>query len=153
MPAQKEELPEQLRIPILGIDALVQHVGLTKSGKMAVPTNFTDVGWYRYGTAPGFVGSAVIDGHVDNGLRLPGVFKKLNGLAVGDEIFVRTAAGAELRFVVQEVAVYGYKEVPTEVLFNRADTARLNLVTCDGAWVAGEKTYDKRLVVYAVLAP
>ena len=32
---------------------------------MGVPTNFTDVGWYRYGPAPGTPGNAVIDGHLD----------------------------------------------------------------------------------------
>lgn len=143
--------PARLRIPALGVDAAVQHVGIGKSGNMAVPTNFTDVGWYRFGTVPGFTGSAVMDGHVDNGLALAGVFKHLSELKVGDEVTVETKGGETKRFRVIEMTTYNYKEVPTEKLFNRADGARLNLVTCDGAWIAGEKTYDQRLIVYTVL--
>lgn len=149
--AERGSLPERLEIPSLGISAHVQQVGIGKSGNMAVPSNYSDVGWYRYGTIPGFKGSAVIDGHVDNGLGLPGVFKNLDQMQVGDKIDIVTASSTRLRFVVQEVVIYPYKEVPLEKLFNRDDQGRLNLVTCDGAWIAGEKTYDKRLVVYATL--
>ncbi len=149
--ATPDEVPVRLSIPSLSIDAAVQSVGIGKSGNMAVPTNFTDVGWYRYGPAPGSVGSAVIDGHVDNGLSLAGVFKQLNEVKVGDKIIVTDASGREQHFTVEDIKDYDYKSVPTELVFNRTDTARLNLVTCDGAWVAGEKTYDRRIVVFAVL--
>lgn len=143
--------PVRLRIPVLGIDANVQDVGIAQSGHMAVPNNYTDVGWYRYGPAPGSQGSAVIDGHVDNGLSLPGVFKKLNEIALGDEIVIRTARGAEYRYAVTDIELYDYRQVPVEQLFDQSGPARLALITCDGAWVAGEKTYDHRLVVYAAL--
>ncbi len=145
------DIPARLQIPSLNIDANVQRVGIAKSGSMAVPSNFTDVAWYRLGTVPGFVGSAVIDGHVDNGLSLAGVFKHLSDIQVGDEIDVITASSSIKKFVVSEVAVYPYKEVPLERLFNASDQARLNLITCEGAWIKGEKTYDQRLVVYATL--
>src|SRR6185369_4384139 len=59
--------PTRLRIETAGVNAPVQRVGVGKSGNMAVPTNYTDVGWYREGVVPGEAGSAVIDGHVDNG--------------------------------------------------------------------------------------
>ena len=36
--------------PALGIDAFVRHVGVNAQGDMATPGNFTDVGWYKYGT-------------------------------------------------------------------------------------------------------
>ncbi len=149
--AVSADAPVRLRIPSLRIDAAVQQVGVGKSGNMAVPSNYTDVAWYKYGTTPGFVGSAVIDGHVDNGLALAGVFKHLNEIKPGDDIFIETKGGSLLHFVVEEQTTYDYKSVPLEEVFNRADKARLNLVTCDGAWVAGEKTYDRRLVVYAAL--
>lgn len=149
--AAPADAPVRLRIEKLGVDAKVQHVGVAKSGNMAVPTNYTDVGWYRYGTAPGFLGSAVMDGHVDNGLALPGVFKRLSDLRPGDELVVEAASGAERRFAVVDVETYNYKEVPKEKLFTRTDAAWLNLITCDGTWIAGERTYDRRLVVYAKL--
>jgi len=143
--------PVRLRVPALDIDARVQEVGVTASGNMATPSNFTDVGWYKYGTPPGFRGSAVIAGHVDNGLALPGVFKRLNELAVGDHLYVKTQDGSEALFRVVEIQTYPYTHVPRDVLFARTDTARLNLITCEGAWVSGERTYDLRLVVYTEL--
>src|SRR5258708_38380056 len=62
------EYPDRLDIPVLNIDAAVLQVGIARSGHMAVPPNFTDVGWYKYGSLPGQKGSAVMAGHVDNGL-------------------------------------------------------------------------------------
>lgn len=144
--------PARLRIPALEVDAHVQEVGITASGNMATPNNFTDVGWYKYGTPPGFTGSAVIAGHVDNGLALPGVFKHLGDIQIGDDIYVESSGGEERRFRVVEIQTYPYTHVPRDVLFARRDAARLNLITCEGAWVWGERTYDRRLVVYAELA-
>lgn len=148
--ALPSDLPQRLRIPTLSINATVQRVGIGKSGAMAVPTNFTDVAWYRLGTVPGVVGSAVMDGHVDNGLALAGVFKHLGEITVGDDVYVDTATST-LHFVVTDIENYPYKDVPLEKVFLQHDTARLNLITCEGAWVQGEKTYDHRLVVYTQL--
>lgn len=143
--------PVRLRIPSIGVDANVQHVGLGKTGNMAVPDNYTDVGWYRYGTTPGEVGSAVIDGHIDNGLGTPAVFIHLGSLTVGDDIYIDTDAGQTLHFVVQDEASYPVAAVPREKLFNQSDAPRLNLITCDGTWDAGQKMYNERHIVYAVL--
>lgn len=145
--------PDRLTIPEIGVDADIQYVGITAGGNMGVPSNFTDVGWYKYGTVPGQLGSAVIDGHVDNAIGLDGVFKNLEKLRVGDEVFVETKGGRKLRFVVTEVTTYGYKEVPNDRLFSRTDARRLNLITCGGSWIKTEKTYDERVVVYTVLVP
>ncbi|MDB5194908.1 MAG: Peptidase sortase [Parcubacteria group bacterium] len=147
------EQPLRLTIPALAIDAAVQQVGVNAKGNMGVPSNFTDVAWYKYGTAPGQVGSAVIDGHVDNGLALAGVFKRLAGMKPGDDIYIQTKEGHALHFKVEEVQSYAIADVPLEKVFNRADRPRLNLITCTGAWVQNQKTYDRRFVVYAVLAP
>jgi sortase (surface protein transpeptidase) len=83
-------VPSRLIIPAIKVDAAIQNVGLGKSGNMAVPSNYTDVGWYRYGPTPGQVGSAVIDGHVDNGFGLEAVFKNVSALEPGDDIYVAT---------------------------------------------------------------
>jgi len=145
--------PATLLIPTLDIEAKVQYVGVTASGNMGVPSNFRDVGWYKYGTVPGQKGSAVIDGHVDNGLGLSGVFKNLEQLKVGDSVYVLSKAGERQRFMVTDVVTYNYKEVPGDKLFERSDSRRLNLVTCGGSWIKSEKTYDQRVVVYTVLVP
>lgn len=143
--------PERFIIPSLGIDANVQRVGIARSGAMGVPSNFTDVAWYRYGTIPGDAGSAVIDGHVDNGLALAGVFKHLSDLKVGDDIEVKTFGGKILHFAVTDMSYYGYKDVPVEAVFNQNDAAYLKLITCSGSWVSSDKTYNHRLVVTAKL--
>lgn len=147
-----EDYPERLFVPELDIDANVQHVGVNAKGNMANPDNFTDVGWYKYGAVPGYRGSAVMAGHLDNGLALNGVFKRLDELAVSDDIYVETAGGERLHFVVEEVMVYNYLQAPLQKLFERGDRARLNLVTCEGTWVKSAQTYDQRRIVYAVLA-
>ncbi len=145
------EEPVTLRIPKLNIDAKIQQTGVNAKGNMGVPTNYSDVAWYKHGTIPGQIGSAVIDGHVDNGLGLAGVFKDLQKLEAGDDVFVVTKTGRELHFVVQSKHVYPYRSVPLDALFSRKDDARLNLITCGGNWVKAEKTYDERVVVYTQL--
>lgn len=144
--------PSRLRIPAIDVDADVQHVGVTKDGAMATPSNFTDVGWYRDGPTPGSRGSAVIAGHVDNGLGLSGVFKRLGELTEGDDIYVDAADGTTQHFIVTSTRSYPYDEVPTNILFNPSGTRRLNLVTCEGNWVSEARTYDRRLVVFTRLA-
>ena len=118
---------------------------------MGVPSNFSDVAWYKYGTVPGQIGSAVIDGHVDNGLGFLGVFKRLGELRRGDDVYVETEEGSRIHFVVTAVEHYPYKSVPTEFIFNRTGSAYLNLITCGGNWIKTEKTYDERIVVFTRL--
>ena len=129
----------------------MQDVGTNGAGDMSDPSNFTDVAWYKYGTVPGQIGSAVIDGHVDNGLSLAGVFKHLKDIQSGDDIYVVTESGQKLHFVVSSVDSYPYKDAPTAQIFEQNDKAYLKLLTCTGAWVPGDRTYDHRLVVTAVL--
>jgi sortase (surface protein transpeptidase) len=145
------QTPVRLIIPAAAVDAHVQAVGIGKSGNMAVPTNYTDVGWYRYGPAPGQVGSAVIDGHVDNGFGLSAVFKNISDLKPGDDMYVETASSTRLHFVVNDIEDYPAADVPKNLLFTRADAPRLNLITCAGEWDASAKAYDHRTVVYATL--
>lgn len=143
--------PARLIIPSLEIDAHIQYVGVGASGNMAVPNNYTDVGWYRYGPVPGQRGSAVIDGHVDNAVGLAGVFKDLGKIMPGASVFIETNNGSLIEFRVEDVVTYGYKDVPNELLFGRADKSRLNLITCAGSWIGSEETYDERVVVYTTL--
>ncbi|MDB5239355.1 MAG: hypothetical protein JWO00_690 [Candidatus Parcubacteria bacterium] len=143
--------PSRLSIPVIGIDAEVRAVGTTAAGTMATPGNFTDVAWYKFGTVPGMKGSAVIDGHEDNGLGLDGVFKHLSDVKIGDDLYVMTDSGTKLHFVVSDVTAYDYLSVPVDLIFNDDTGYRLRLITCSGRWVSGGDTYDKRLVVTAEL--
>ncbi len=145
-------LPGRIIIPKIAVDAELEHVGLGKTGNMAVPLHYANAGWYRGGPKPGEVGSAVIDGHVDNGLGSAAVFARLTELVEGDDIYIEREDGTRVHFKVVEQATYAINDVPLETIFNSKDAARLNLITCDGTWLPEEKMYDERHVVYAVLA-
>jgi len=143
--------PTQITIPAVGVDAKVEEVGLTYIGNMGTPKFLADTGWYKYGTLPGENGSAVIDGHVDNGLGLAGVFKNLKKVKIGDDIYVTADDDRTLHFSVIDVETYYYMSMPLTFIFNRTGGAYLNLITCDGNWIPEAKTDDHRIVVYAKL--
>lgn len=144
--------PARLSVPSLNIDAKVQDVGINAKGAIGIPTNFTDVAWYKHSTIPGMNGNAVIDGHVDNGLALAGVFKHLSNVKVGDDIYITTESGTKVHFIVKNVNSYNYKDISMETILNGSnDGAYLWLITCGGTWVPAQKTYDQRIVVGAVM--
>ncbi len=146
--------PSRLIIPSLSIDAHVQYVGVNKKGNIGTPNNFTDVAWYARGVVPGQLGTAIIDGHVDNGLGLAGVFKHLVSMKVGDDVYVVTKGAEHIHFVVTHVEAYDYEHVTSEDIFGTStDVRSINLITCDGEWVLSGDTYNKRLIVTATLAP
>jgi sortase (surface protein transpeptidase) len=144
--------PVNLSIPNARVNAHVIPVGVTKTGNLDVPPNFVEVGWYKYGTKPGQVGNAVLDGHVDNGGSIDGVFKHLRDLNPGDDIFVNGADGAQLHFKVVHSDIYLTSKFPSDVVFNENDGKPiLKIITCHGTYVPSTKTYDHRLVVTAEL--
>ncbi|MES3031714.1 MAG: class F sortase [Patescibacteria group bacterium] len=150
MKADLSTYPTHLSIPRIGVEAQVIQVGVTKKGNMATPRNFTDVGWYKYGTVPGQFGSAVIAGHLDNGLALPGVFTKLNHIQKGDDIYLTDGKNKVQHFVVTKTALYDFDASASEV-FNNKNGKILNLITCAGNWMTKYKTHGQRLVVTSKL--
>lgn len=145
--------PVRLLIPAIGVRAKVQTVGLLANGvgEMAVPNNFTDVGWYGLGTLPGQLGSAVIVGH-SNGRDVPeAVFFNLDKLVKGDKITVSDRFGQLLIFTVVSVKVYDFDAPTQDIFLGDESKARLNLITCSGNWLVDKKLYDKRTVVFAEL--
>ncbi len=138
--------PVRLIIPAIGLNAPVEPVGINVSGEMAVPDGSTkDVGWYKHGTIPGNVGSAVIDAHVY------AAFENLRHLKTGSEVIVENANGDRLKFVVNDSRVYQLGELTSGMLFGKRDARRLNLITCAGERTADGSTYTHRLVVYTTL--
>lgn len=141
------ESPVRLRIPAINVNANIQYVGVTAGGEMEVPSNTTDVGWFKLGSRPGERGSAVIAGHLDGKNGETGVFTNLYKLKKGDKLYIQNSKGTTITFVVRESRIYnpGY----AEEVFSLNDKAHLNLVTCDGVWDGAKKNYTKRLVVFA----
>lgn len=145
-------LPLRLIIPSISVNAGVQYVGQKSNGEMANPSNFTDVGWYKNGTVPGEIGSAVIAGHLDNALALSGVFKHLGDVKQGDDVYVARKDGTKLHFVVDKIVSYPYKDAPSSQIFLSSDgKAHLNLITCAGTWIKSAHSYSLRMVVYTTL--
>ena len=151
--ASTVNIPVQVAIPALGIDAPVESLGLLANGAMAVPQSVSDAGWLQTGPFPGSAGNAVIGGHLDGNSGEPAAFWGLNRLRPGDAIIVTTATGTQLRFGVVRIGQYQRQAVPLVAVFGPSREPHLNLITCAGPYLKGDRTYRDRLVVYARLAP
>lgn len=148
-------VPVRLELPSIGVNAVIEQVGITRDRAMGVPSSWDRVGWYRLGYRPGDLGNAVIAGHLDTSSGGPAVFWDLERLVPGDEVIVTYSNGDRLVFIVQGSQVFDHDASGPiiEQIFGPALTANLNLITCDGAWDRGRATYTKRLVVFTTLAP
>lgn len=152
-PAPGSLVPVRLKIPAIGVNALVEQVGQKNDGTMGTPTKFGDVAWYASGAKPGAkAGSAVFAGHVDNALTTSGVFEHLADLKAGDYVTVEDAAGKSVVYRVTSSHSYAANEAPLAQIFATAGPAQLVLITCAGTWVTSEHQFDQRLVVTATPA-
>lgn len=145
-------LPVRLSIPTINVDANIQSLGVNQDGEMEVPSNITDVGWFKFGSRPGEQGSAVIAGHLNGQNDQVGVFANLDKLKVGDKIIVTDTQNISTTFIVREKRLYdsGY----ADDVFSQSDSPHLNLITCDGLWDKNKKSYTQRLVIFAdILKP
>ena len=148
-PTPRPGLPIRLEIPALGVNAVIEHVGLTKDLAMDVPARVEDVAWYKLGYRPGERGNAVIAGHLDTIRGAPAVFWDLESLEPGDEIFVLGLDGVKHRFLVDSHTRYPYDGAPVQQIFGPADQPQLVLITCKGKWDRVNRNYSHRVVVYA----
>lgn len=142
--------PHRIVISSIGVDAIVEQVGVIENGQMGVPESFETVGWYNQGPMPGERGNTVISGHVDsrNG---PAVFFELKNLEPGDEIQVFNKEGDSLTYVVDRIETYPEGEAPVDAIFDYSFQSNLNLITCTGTFDRSVREYSDRLVVYSSL--
>lgn len=143
-------VPHQIEIPAIGVDAVIEEVGLLPGGQMDEPSKMDDVAWYAGGYMPGEQGSAVLAGHVDSRTG-PAIFFDLEKLEEGDEIIVTDEEGLEKVFVVQMSESYDRNDAPLQKIFGYSYRSQLNLITCTGEFNTEAGTHDERLVVYTVL--
>jgi hypothetical protein len=139
--------PIHLLIPALGLSVPLSSLGLNADGTVAVPTDFNQPGWYRFGASPGQLGTAVILGHVDS-FRGPAVFFELRNLVVGDRVVVRLADGATAHFAVIGIAIYLKAHFPARLVYGNRSYAALQLVTCGGVFDHSTGSYLSNVVVY-----
>lgn len=164
------DVPLELRIPSVQINAPVIGVGMTAKNVMDAPKGpaadpvWQKAFWYRGSGIPGELGTATFAGHVDDVLGRPAVFARLKELRAGDMIVVHdTRSGIDVHFTVAKTATYSDRQAANPSVLAQiygsgpvsgkgpqpaADgLAHLTLITCSGSFVNG--SYDRRLVVYA----
>lgn len=148
VPVQK---PVTIEIPSIQLFADIVNVGVTPTNVMEVPEDTRKVGWYSLGIRPGETGGAILTAHYDTPTGKPAIFYNLNALNPGDIIYLKMENQEELLFQVQEVLSAPVKTFPTDLIYGKIDDKKLILITCDGVWNPIEKSYSKRLAVFATL--
>lgn len=126
--------PTRISIPAIGVDSVVNRIGLAADGTLAVPQpgpRLDQAAWFEKSPTPGQPGPSVIEGHVDTESG-PSVFFKLGSLRPGLHIVVTRADGTRLVFVVDGVRNYLKSKFPTQLVYGAKDLSRpaLRLITC-----------------------
>jgi sortase (surface protein transpeptidase) len=148
-PSDASAAPTRVRIPSVGVDAAIVPVGVDGRGFVVIPREVRQVGWYRFGPAPGDpAGAAVFAGHVDTRQQGAGALFPLRSVDVGDRITV-TADGRDLEYRVVGKQTIVKQRLPVEELFARDGAPRLVLITCGGPFVRELGSYRDNLVVVA----
>ncbi|MEO8973815.1 MAG: class F sortase [Ktedonobacteraceae bacterium] len=152
--AKAQTYPVRLEIPAIGVNAVVESVGVLSSGDLETPAAhpWIDTGWFSSGPVPGERGSAVIDGHLDRPGGYPAVFWYLRNIHVNDEVLVVNAQGKTTHFRVTLIAFYPPQAAPLQEIFGNDNGTYLNLITCAGDWIPSQHQTTLRLVVYTVLS-
>jgi len=164
------DVPLELQLPSLEVNAPVLGVGLTSENVMDSPKGpigdpvWDTAFWYRGGGIPGDVGTATIAGHVNDPLGRPAIFANIQYLRPGDLIIVHVKnTTIDIRFLVDQVKIYSIQESSDPAVLTLVYGAgpvagtgpqpapdglsHLTLVTCAGNIVNGE--LDQRVAVYA----
>jgi Sortase domain len=141
--------PVGLSIAKIGLKAKeVRSVGLEPDGQLEIP-NEKEIGWYRYGQAPGEIGSTVLAAHVSwNGSLGP--FADLATIEPGDRINVQLSDGGSRTYEAVERNQYNKGELPGERIWTRTGNETLVLITCGGEFNPAIKRYYDNIVIYAV---
>lgn len=143
-------IPATIEIPAINVKTTVEQVGTLKDGRMDVPKNPDNVGWYEPGTLPGAPGNAVLAGHVDD-LTSPAVFYDLHKLKNGDKIIVTDTDGQTLTFEVYDQKTFPRLDAPIEDIFGFSFASTLNLITCSGDYDPETTERAERTVIYTKL--
>ncbi|MFG6402192.1 class F sortase [Microbacterium sp. P04] len=148
-PLERGLAPVSVSIERIGLTEPLIDLGLTPEGRMEVPADYADVGWYTPGGRPGGHGPLVIAAHVDSPTG-PAVFIRLSELAPGDHVEVTDTAGTVHRYRVREVADYPKAQFPTARVFGAVLSDELRLITCGGVFDTVAGSYEDNRVVFAV---
>lgn len=146
-------LPVHIDIPDADIHADVMKVGLGSDGSVGVPPldEAQRAAWYDKSPAPGQVGPAIIDAHVDSretrGYR--GAFYNLGAVLPGELIRVTRADHVVATFTVDSVQQAAKDKFPTSRVYGSVSYAALRLITCGGDFDYAKNSYEDNTIVYA----
>lgn len=147
--------PRFLTIPSAGLyNVPITEVGMLAGNQLGAPTSIRVVGWYYRSALPGQAGASVMTGHGGN--LGNGIFRTLPQAPVGAEIIIEMGDGRKVTYVIVE-NVYRKIGTPADSYMNTVyrtvpdGRPTLTLITCTGAWIRAQQTYDTRLFVRAVL--
>ncbi|WP_043676246.1 class F sortase, partial [Clavibacter michiganensis] len=141
-------VPTRVAMPAIELDEPLIDLGIAPDGRMEVPVDFDDVGWFTGGGRPGGRGPTVIAAHVDSRVG-PAAFARLAELGVGDEVTVQDVDGGTTRYAVTEVADFAKADFPTARVFGAQPTDQLRLITCGGVFDRSVGHYEDNRVVFA----
>lgn len=142
--------PVRLTVPALAIEVPVRPVGVDDEGLMEIPDSGRQVGWYRFGPAPGAqAGHSVLASHVNTAAEGEGVLAGLGRLEPGDTVTVTLEDGSSLDYAVTARRTVPKLDLDADTLFARTGPHRLALVTCGGPWIEERSSYRDNVIVLA----
>jgi len=142
--------PVRVRIPAIGVDSRIVHIGVDTAGELIPPRSAAVTGWFTSGPRPGAIGPALLAGHVDSQAG-PGVFFRLAQLRRGDVITVVRADRSSVSFVVESSTRVAKVAFPTELVYSPKPVATLRLVTCGGTFDNSARSYRDNIIVNATI--
>jgi Sortase domain len=142
-------VPVQLRIPSIGVNTGLEHVGLDRDGTIAAPIGFQQAAWYVGGPRPGEPGPAILLGHVDSKTG-PAVFFRVATLKAGAEVLVDRADRSTVRFRVSGRIQVAKSRFPADLVYAPTLAPALRLVTCGGTYNKATGHYLDNIVVTAL---
>jgi LPXTG-site transpeptidase (sortase) family protein len=140
--------PAELWIGDLSLWAPIVPVGFEADGQLQIPGE-TEVGWYRFGSAPGSPGTTVLAAHVSWNDTV-GPFFRLAELEPGAIVKLRLSDQTTRHYQVTERAQYGKTELPADRIWSRAGAETLALITCGGEFNRRIHRYTDNIVIYAI---
>jgi sortase (surface protein transpeptidase) len=138
----------RLEIPAIDVSAHAVDLGLRPNGTLEVPKDYSTVGLWKHGPAPGERGPALIAGHADS-RKAPAVFYRLRRLRRGDRIRWEGENGVTAQFVVTRTEEHRKTAFPTSRVYGRTRRPELRLVTCSGPPDASGRRSLNNLIVFA----
>ncbi|MGX1951845.1 class F sortase [Streptomyces anulatus] len=109
-----------------------------QDGRLGVPDEPGNTGWWSDGPRPGGPGATVVVGHVDSATG-PGAFHGPSTLDPGDEVTMVQDDRSAITFTVRALRQYGKDAFPDSQVYATSGPPALHLITCWGTYDRGPR--------------